>query len=279
MSRRIPGEGVETVDTNEQQQAAVGTLQELGLKEYEADCYVGLTRMESATAKELSEATEVPRTRVYDAIHVLEIRGLVEIQHSSPQRYRAVPLDEAVETLRDQFESRVERLRESVGRLEPVDSEGEPISQEVWALSGRDAIANRTQQLMSEATEEIVFVIGEESIVTDELIDELNDISEEITLIIGTLSKGLEDRIESEVPHSEVFVSGLEWLHGHNADDETAIGRMVLIDRQTILMSSYDPETGNELAVFGSGFGNGLVVIIRRLMETGLLPVDTQRVF
>lgn len=278
MTRRIPGKGVETVDTNEQQETAVGTLQELGLKEYEANCYVGLARMERATAKKLSEVTEVPRTRVYDAIHVLEVRGLVEIQHSSPQRYRAVPLAEAVETLRDQFESRVERLRESIGRLEPVDSEGEPISQEVWALSGRDVIANRTQQLMSEATEEIVLVIGEESVVTDELIDELNDISEEITLIVGTLSKGLEDRIESEVPHSEVFVSGLEWLHGPNADDETAIGRMVLIDRQTILMSSYDPETGNELAVFGSGFGNGLVVIIRRLMETGLLPVDTQRV-
>lgn len=266
------------MDTNQRREEAIGTLQELGLKEYEASCYVGLTRMESATAKDLSEVTEVPRTRVYDAVRVLEARGLVEIQHSNPQRFRAVPQTEAIETLRDQFEARIETLSESIGSLDSVGRERKSISQEVWALSGRDAIANRTQQLMSEATEEIVFVVGEGSLVTDELIDELNDVPEAITLLVGTLSGDLEDRIESEVPHAVVFVSGLEWLHGTDADDETAIGRMVLIDRQTILVSSYDPETGKEQAVFGGGFGNGLVVIVRRLMETGLLPVETQRV-
>lgn len=36
-------------------------------------------------------------------------------------------------------------------------------------------------------------------------------------------------------------------------------------------MSSLIPETGEERAVFGEGFGNGLVVIARRLMAQGLL--------
>ena len=86
---------------------AVEVLQQLGLKEYEARCFVGLSRLNTGTAKQLSELTEVPRTRVYDAIRVLESQGLVEIQHSSPQQFRAVSLDEATETLRDQYEDRV----------------------------------------------------------------------------------------------------------------------------------------------------------------------------
>ena len=64
---------------------AIEVLQQLGLKEYEARCFVGLTRLTSGTAKQLSEQTEVPRTRVYDAIRMLEAQRLVEIQHSSPQ--------------------------------------------------------------------------------------------------------------------------------------------------------------------------------------------------
>lgn len=89
---------------------AVQLLQGLGLKEYEARCFVRLTRLDTGTAKKLGELTEVPRNRVYDANRVLESKGLVEIHHSNPQRFRAVSLDEAIETLRDLYEGRVHRL-------------------------------------------------------------------------------------------------------------------------------------------------------------------------
>ncbi len=57
---------------NENAEEAIDVLQELGLKEYEAKCFVGLTRIPTGTAKKLSEITDVPRTRIYDAIRVLE---------------------------------------------------------------------------------------------------------------------------------------------------------------------------------------------------------------
>jgi hypothetical protein len=46
---------------------------------------------------------------------------------------------------------------------------------------------------------------------------------------------------------------------------------LLLIDRSAILVSSIMPETKEEQAIFGEGFGNGLVVIARRLMSQGLL--------
>ena len=63
------------MDTSEDVEEAVRVLNELGLKEYEARCFVGLSRLDTGTAKKLSELTDVPRTRVYDAIRVLEAKG------------------------------------------------------------------------------------------------------------------------------------------------------------------------------------------------------------
>ena len=250
---------------------AIEVLQQLGMKEYEARCFVGLCRLESGRAKRLRETTEVPRTRVYDAIRVLEAQGLVEIQHTSPQRFRAVPLDEATETLRHQYEDRVERLRDTLETIDVSEEEETPV-QEVWSMSGQEGIENRTDQLLGEATEEIVLVIGDESLLTDRLIATLNSADPGVELVVGALTESLETQIQSAVPDATTFVSGLEWLHGEDIDEETAIGRLVLVDRSKILVSTIVPDSHVEQAIFGEGFGNGLVVIARRLMSQGLIP-------
>ena len=251
---------------------AIEVLQQLGLKEYEAQCFVGLSQLETGTAKKLSEITEVPRTRVYDAIRVLEAQGLVEIHHSSPQRFRAVSLEEATETLRDQYEARIDRLHDALDTIEIVEEDSEEPVQQVWAMSGNGGIENRGEELIETATEEIVLVIGDESLLTEDLVATLNQVGDGVELLIGALTEPLQEQIQTAVPDATTFISGLEWLHGEDAtEDETAIGRLLLVDRSTILVSSIMPETKEEQAIFGEGFGNGLVVIARRLMAQGLL--------
>jgi sugar-specific transcriptional regulator TrmB len=263
------------METSENVDEAIEVLQQLGLKEYEARCFVGLARLETGTAKKLSDITEVPRTRVYDAIRVLEAQGLVEIQHSSPQRFRAVSLDEATETLRDQYDDRVERLRDALETVEHVgDVEEESPVQQVWSMAGQDGVENRANQLMEDAEDEVVLVVGEESLLTEDLLETLNGLDPSVELLVGALTKSLEDRIKAGVPRATTFISGLEWLHGDapsKGDEETAIGRLLLVDRSAFLVSSIVPQTREEQAIFGEGFGNGLVVIARRLMAQGLL--------
>lgn len=260
------------MDTDANREEAIEVLQQLGLKEYEARCFVGLTRLKTGTAKKLSELTEVPRTRIYDAIRVLEAQGLVEIQHSSPQRFRAVSLEEATATLRDQYENRVDRLHDALTTVDTVDDDEESPVQEVWTMSGRDAIENRAEQLIEEAHEEIVLVVGDRSVLTADLVEVLTGVDDDIELLVGALTPSLQEEIQTAVPAATTFVSGLQWLHGENADDEAAIGRLLLVDRESILVSSIMPRSNDEQAVFGEGFGNGLVVIARRLMAQGLLP-------
>ncbi len=89
----------------------------------------------------------------------------------------------------------------------------------------------------------------------------------------------LKRRVQDAFPEATVFVSGLDWLRQSPfAGDDTEISRLLLVDREAILVSSFT-ETGDNSrehakGVFGRGFNNGLVAISRRLMATGLPSVD-----
>lgn len=269
-------DGWDIMDANDKQEQAAGLLQQLGLKEYEAKCFVALTRMPKGSAKEISDITDVPRTRVYDAIRVLEAQGLVEIQHTNPRQYRAVPLEEAAETLRRQYESRVDSVEKMLENIDSVDSDDEDDEvHEVWSLTGKDAIGSRTNQLLAEAQTEIVVVFGRAELIEDKLVEELQSASDRgVNVIVGVLNPKLKEVTEEKLPDSEVFVSELDWLDENESVevDGMSIGSLLLIDRNTILLSSINPTKGTVSAVFGRGFQNGLVILTRRLLATGLLP-------
>ncbi|MHB9286802.1 TrmB family transcriptional regulator [Halobacteriales archaeon Cl-PHB] len=262
------------MNSDQHRTQAVEVLQELGLKEYEAKSFVALSRLPEATAKEISETTDVPRTRVYDAIRVLEAKGLVEVQHSNPQLFRAVPVTEAVQSLHEQYESRIDTLQEALEGIEPAQREDETVSQEVWGLSGAETIANRTRKLIKEATDEVVLVLGADDLLTDELLDALADAGDEVHVVVGAPTEESRDRFREALSTARVFVSTLDWLSDNGDTAETGIGRMLLVDRETILVSSIDPVDDSELAVFGEGSGNSLVVLARRLLESDTAPTE-----
>ncbi|EMA24867.1 TrmB family transcriptional regulator [Haloarcula marismortui] len=263
------------------QDKAIELLQQLGLKEYEAKSFVALARRQRGTAKDISETSEVPRTRVYDAIRVLESKGLVETQHSNPQIFRAVSIDEAVNTLQSEYVDRAESLRSALSGLEPTDEEeSTEATHEVWSISGDQGITSRTRQLIEGATEELILVVGHESIFTDQLAEQLQSAQErDVNVIIGTVDEELQATIQDALPDVEVFVSGLDWLsRSPLPGDDTEISRLLLADREAILLSSFTETRADgrehEQGVFGRGFDNGLVAITRRLMATGLLSVN-----
>lgn len=266
---------------------AVGLLQDLGLKEYEARCFLALTQLSSATAKEISEVSEVPRTRVYDAIRVLEAEGLVEVHHSSPQRFRAVDVDEAIATLRRKYDDRLETLQSHLERVDLAqESPPADVMQEVWSLSGGDGIRSRTYDMLEEAESEIVLLVVEEAILTETLFDRLRDAADRgVDVLVGVLDGAAVDSVRSELPDAEVFETELEWLVGpetgvEGPKEEVAISRVLFVDRTTVLVSSYYPSDGDEhdepteRAIFADGLGNGIVVLLRRLVSTGLLPTE-----
>jgi hypothetical protein len=87
------------------------------------------------------------------------------------------------------------------------------------------------------------------------------------------VTESLQSEIHEAIPDATTFLSGLDWLRdGEETDQNLAIGRLLLVDRSEILVSTIVPQTGEEQAIFGGGFRNGLVVISRRLLAQGLVP-------
>lgn len=253
-------------------------LQAFGLKTYEARCFVALSRVPQATAREISEITDVPRTRVYDAVDTLETEGLVSIQHSNPQVFRAVELPEAIETLRRTYESRLESVHESLDAIEPATLEDSPeVDHEVWTLSGREAITARTERLLDAADEE-VWLIVDTAVLDSKLVECIETVaSRELQTNIAIVGDGevplLPEESICEVPTGYLSTFGFAVQNGSSSRPSTAsdITRVVLVDQQEVLVgtdATDKPTEVDEQSVYAAGKTNGVVVMTQNLLAS-----------
>jgi len=262
-------------------------LQQLGLTEYEARCFVALSRLPDATAKEISDVSEVPRTRVYDAARGLESKGLIETQHASPKEFRTIPTDDAVELLRTAYRSRTESLRAALESVDSVERNDETdSSRAVWKLSTTRAITNRMQRLVDNADGNLVLVAEDADVMTDSLGDTLRAAHRRgVSVVVGATTDDLRESLEGRYPEIEVVSLRDTWLGRSTVVDETEIGRALLVDRDVILISTIRAvENGKrrEEAVFCHGSDTGVVRLVHRAIRITLptarsqaaLPVD-----
>jgi sugar-specific transcriptional regulator TrmB len=73
----------------------IQTFAELGLSLYQADVFLALEQLGTSTAKEISDASDVPRQKVYEALDALIKIGLVNKELSKPTKFRAESLKDA----------------------------------------------------------------------------------------------------------------------------------------------------------------------------------------
>ncbi len=151
---------------------------------------------------------------MYDAVRVLESKGLVEVQHSSPQQFRSVSIEEATAILRQQYDTRIDSLQSHLEALDPQpEGENNDRMQEVWALSGHDGIESRTHTLLEDANSEIVLLVVEEELLTEALYDRLHDaVDRGVDVIIGGQTDAIIAKLGTELPSVKVFETELDWL-------------------------------------------------------------------
>jgi sugar-specific transcriptional regulator TrmB len=89
------------------------TLEAAGLSPYQADAYVTLLSLGSASAGDLADASGVPRPRIYDVLRDLEGAGYVTTYEQDRLYARAVPPGE-LRPLRD----RIDRLEAALAEVE-----------------------------------------------------------------------------------------------------------------------------------------------------------------
>jgi len=245
------------------QAAAVEQLERFGLSNYAARTFVALASLGTGTARDVSEVSGVPRTRVYDAIDELHERGLVDIQNSSPRQFWAISSETASRTFEHELQHRTEILRTALDELEPVERKAEQLG--VWTVEGQMPVTTRVLEFFDSAEEEIVYMTVED-LLTEELIDGLADAADrDVTIKLAGISPDVQDRIQDTIPGATMFESLWVW-------SDTSAGRLMMVDGKKTLVSALvngtdaDPsDPRSETAIWGEGESNSLVVVLKAI--------------
>jgi HTH-type transcriptional regulator, sugar sensing transcriptional regulator len=151
-------------------------VKDLGINSYEAKIWTALLSRGVSTAGELSDISNVPRSRSYDVLESLEKKGFIIMKIGKPIKYIAVPPKEVLErvkkNVKEEADKSVRMLEEikdtqilndltalheqGVELVEPNDITG--------ALKGRDNLHNQLIMMVKEAETSIVLVASKDGI-------------------------------------------------------------------------------------------------------------------
>lgn len=249
---------------------AVASLEELGLTEYEARCFVALTRISQGTAKEISEVADVPRSRVYDTVDRLHKRGLVDVQQSEPRKFNAVPTDEALALLRENYDASLDEAETALAQLSTVQSseyEG------VWAVENAQHVSNRVTTLLDEADEHVHFLVADVAELDRDVLSKLAAaVDRGARVVVEVSSAEDEEQVRERVPGVEVLVSD-DLQEIHTVEGKWP-GKLVMVDRGAVLASGVAeanlPGVTRETAVWTSGPDHGMATWLRELLDDRL---------
>jgi sugar-specific transcriptional regulator TrmB len=141
------------------------SLRSIGLTDYEISIYLTLISKGPMDARELSEASGVPYSRIYNILTQLEKDKLfiIKEEESRPSRYFAKSPDEALIIAKKQYsDSFNEHSDKIIHTLTPIyQSHDTPIKIALYVHRGRDVCINRALSLINLAKNSIYFTSTE----------------------------------------------------------------------------------------------------------------------
>ncbi len=128
-----------------------------GLTDYEIKCYVVLVGGGGMTASEVSEAAEVPYSKIYEVLDSLERKGWVRVEGGRPARYFAKSPITALEANRLRVERELKEYESVViSELLPIfEGSGAREKHDIWILRGEANILSKIRSLLSNCEEEL----------------------------------------------------------------------------------------------------------------------------
>jgi len=151
-------------------------LKEFGLNSYESKLWIALLSRGVSTAGELSDISNVPRSRAYDVLESLEKKGFIIVKVGKPIKYLAVPPSEVVERVKKKVLEEAEEKHkillqlkdspvleelsglhlEGVKLVDPTDKSG--------AFRGRDKVHEHLVTMVKNASKSIVLMASKEGL-------------------------------------------------------------------------------------------------------------------
>ena len=96
-------------------------LKDFGLNSYESKLWIALLSRGVSTAGELSDISNVPRSRAYDVLESLEKKGFIIVKVGKPIKYLAVPPAEVIERVKNKVREEAEQKSNTLTQLKDSD--------------------------------------------------------------------------------------------------------------------------------------------------------------
>ena len=141
--------------------SVLASLLRLGFTQYEAKAYCALLAQAPLNGHEVSRASGVPPSKIYETLQRLEAKGAVLVYRSEPVRYAATPYRTVLDGLRRRFEADVAAVEEGLAVLPDARDPGL-----IWSLRQRDAVLGACAEAIARARHTLFAALWDEELAT-----------------------------------------------------------------------------------------------------------------
>ena len=140
---------------------ALRALRALGLTEYEARAYLALIMHGELGAKELSNLSGVPYSKIYGVLEILRQKGWVGARGGRPKRYHARSPAEAIRSERMRREEELKAIETFlVSALQPIYERSKARERpDIWIIRGMDAVLEKARDMLASARSEVLLAL------------------------------------------------------------------------------------------------------------------------
>ncbi|MCU4716972.1 TrmB family transcriptional regulator [Halapricum hydrolyticum] len=126
-------------------------LEDAGLSPYQADAYVTILELGSASATDIAEKSDVPDPRIYDVLRDLEKHGYIETYEQDSLHARAYSPDSVLEDLRE----RADRFEQAADEIEDRWEAPTMDSHTVSFVKRMDTVLDKAETKIREAVNQV----------------------------------------------------------------------------------------------------------------------------
>jgi sugar-specific transcriptional regulator TrmB len=224
------------------------SLQEFGLTDYEIRSYTSLLEIGPATANELSEASAVPYSKIYEVLGSLEKKGWIEMEHGRPSKYYPKPPSVAMEIARSQREDALKTSESFVlEELQPIyEKKGVRERPDIWIVRGNFNVLAKIRETIGHVQKEILAAVPT---IPEQVAEML------LPLVKSIVERGVKVQLMTmKKPTTDAMIK-LSKLCDVRTREQMFGGGIIADGREVILLLGQEGEEAVSLAIWSDHIG------------------------
>ncbi|MEM4253900.1 MAG: helix-turn-helix domain-containing protein [Candidatus Woesearchaeota archaeon] len=230
-------------------------LKDFGLNSYEAKLWTALLSRGVATAGELSDIANVPRSRSYDVLESLERKGFIVMKLGKPIKYIAIPPTEVLERVKknisEDAEKQVQLIEslkgsEVLGDLNTLHKQGVELVEPAdltGAVKGHTNLHNHLAAMIKGATKSVSIMTTEQGMLRK--LESLGNV------ISKAKDKGVRIRILAPITKQNQSAAKSLSNHAQVRHIDDAKARFVVVDGKNVTFMVLDDASTHPSYDFG----------------------------